>query len=286
MKYTIEGFSQEYACSLRKTKEDGKIIKIECTDLVILRWFVDFYPKMKKMIVNGREYAFLNHGYLEDELPLLEISKRAFCERMKKMAELGVLDYTLLKEGGTFPLYTFGANYINLVDYRANNNEIPQGGDVPTSEGVTSQRNPGVRSDVTPGDVPTSDKNPSINNPSIKDSSIKHTYPEYVDRYHSICTNLPRVIVINDQRKEAIRKFAEQFTFDQFDEICRRANVSNFLIGKTSRAGWKADFEFLLRPKQAVRILEGGYDNAQQTETAPIQNGWDYIEAVARGEIE
>ena len=44
MRYTIEGFSQEYACSLRK-EVDGKTIKLDCTDLVILRWFVDFYPK-------------------------------------------------------------------------------------------------------------------------------------------------------------------------------------------------------------------------------------------------
>lgn len=263
MKYTIEGFSQEYACSLRKTKEDGKTIKIDCTDLVILRWFVDFYPKMKKMIVNGREYAFLNHGYLKEELPLLEISKRAFCDRMKKMSELGVLEHTLLKEGGTFPLYTFGGNYINLVEYQKRGDENPQGGDVPTSDGVTFQRDPGIRSDVTPGDVPTSDKNPSTIYPSIKDSSTKHPYQEYVDRYHSICTNLPRVVAMSDQRKKAVREFAEQFTFDQFDEICRRANVSDFLTGKTSKPGWRADFEFLLRPKQALRILEGGYDSGQ-----------------------
>ena len=286
MKYTIEGFSQEYACSLKKETKDGKNIRIECVDLVILRWFVDFYPKMRKMVVNGKEYAFLNHAYLEEELPLLQISKRAFAERMRKMAELGVLDYTLLKEGGTFPLYTFGGNYINLVDFRPREDDKPQGDDVPTSEGVTFQRDPGIRSDVTPGDVPTSDKNPSIIYPSIMDSSIKHPYQEYVDRYHSICHNLPKIVSLNEQRKKAIDTFAGQFTFDQFDEICRRANVSDFLTGKTSKPGWRADFEFLLRPKQAVRILEGGYDNAQQPETAPIQSGWDYIEAVARGEIE
>lgn len=265
MKYTIEGFSQEYACSLKKEiEEKGKLktIKIDCTDLVILRWFVDFYPKMKKMIVSGREYAFLSHGYLEDELPLLDISKRAFCERMKKMAELGVLDHTLLKEGGTFPLYTFGENYINLVDFRKENTENPQRGDVPTPEGDTFQRDPGVRSDVTPGDVPTLDKNPSTIYPSSKDSSIKYPYQEYVDRYHSICTNLPRVVVLSEQRKEAVRKFAAQFTFDQFDEICRKANCSDFLIGKSSKNGWKANFEFLLRPAQAVKILEGSYDDA------------------------
>ena len=67
MKYTIEGFSQEYAMKLKKHIEKrNKIveIKIDCTDLVILRWFVDFYPKMKKYIIDNKEYAWLTHNKL------------------------------------------------------------------------------------------------------------------------------------------------------------------------------------------------------------------------------
>ena len=54
MKYTIEGFSQQFASTLKKKiiKNNKEVeIKIDCTDLVILRWFVDFYPNMKKMVV-------------------------------------------------------------------------------------------------------------------------------------------------------------------------------------------------------------------------------------------
>lgn len=121
MKHTIEGFSQEYAATLKKKvkikqrgEEKEKEIKIDCTDLVILRWFVDFFPNMKKMIIDGKEYAWLTHKKMLNDLPLLDISKRACIDRMQKLVEFGILEYKLIKDGGTFSLYSFGKNYINL----------------------------------------------------------------------------------------------------------------------------------------------------------------------------
>lgn len=119
MKYTIEGFSQEYALTLKKTvptkDNKEKVIKIDFTDLVILRWFVDFYPNMRKMTVDGKEYAWLSHKKMLMDLPLLDISKRACIERMQKLVEFEILDYQFVKDGGTFSLYTFGKNYINMI---------------------------------------------------------------------------------------------------------------------------------------------------------------------------
>lgn len=267
MKYTIEGFSQEYACTLKKEVEEKgkpKIIKIDCTDLAILRWFTDFYPAMQKAIVDGKEYAFLSHQYLADEMPILDISKKGYIARMQKLVEFGILDYKLIKKDGNIPMYTFGANYVHLVSNKGVGGSTNQPLDGQPANPYPVNPPTLGRSTGQPLDGQPDNKNTSIINPSIKDSSTKHPHQEYVDRYHSICTNLPRVVALNDQRKEAVRKFAEQFTFDQFDEICRRANVSAFLTGKTSKPGWKADFEFLLRPKQAIRILEGGYDDAQK----------------------
>ena len=119
MKSTIAGFNQEYALTLKKTfpatAATEKTIKIDCTDLVILRWLVDFYPSMRKMAVDGREYVWLTHKKLMEDIPLLDINKRACMDRMKKLVEFGILDYKLLQQGGTFSLYAFGENYINLV---------------------------------------------------------------------------------------------------------------------------------------------------------------------------
>lgn len=119
MKQTIAGFNQEYALTLKKTvpvKGGGeKTIKIDCTDLTILRWLVDFWPSMKKMNLDGKEYAWLTHKKLQEDIPLLDISKRACVERMQKLVEFKILDYRFLKQGGTFSLYAFGENYMNLV---------------------------------------------------------------------------------------------------------------------------------------------------------------------------
>lgn len=122
------------------TNGKQKTIQIDCTDLVILRWFVDFYPKMKKMIVDGREYAWLTHSKLMNDLPLLDITKRSCIDRMQKLVEFGVLDYKLIKDGGTFSLYSFGQNYINLVDKSNDGMQSTNiGGMQSTNIGVCSQ---------------------------------------------------------------------------------------------------------------------------------------------------
>ena len=57
----------------------------------------------------------------------------------------------------------------------------------------------------------------------------------------------------------------------QFEEICKKANYSNFLIGNNDR-NWKADFDFLMRVDKATAILEGKYSEVQQKTT---QKSWE-----------
>ena len=140
MRYTIEGFSQEYAMTLKKTvttSKGEKTIKIDCTDLVILRWFTDFYPNMRKTTIDGREYVMVAHSKLLEDLPMIGISKEAFIDRMQKLVEFGILDYQLVKKGGTFSFYAFGENYIHLVDDGRSN---AQGVYVQTHKGYTFKR--------------------------------------------------------------------------------------------------------------------------------------------------
>lgn len=118
MKYTIEGFNQAFASTLKKdVVVRGKVVtkKIDCTDLVILRWFVDFREYMKKLNIDGKDYYLVAHSKLLDELPLVDITRRAFIERMQKMVELEVLEYKFIKRGGTFSYYGLGKNYEMLI---------------------------------------------------------------------------------------------------------------------------------------------------------------------------
>ena len=121
MKQTIEGFNQEYALTLKKTvttDKGEKTVKIDCTVLVILRWFTDFHQTTRKTIINKREYVMVTHSKLLEDLPMIDISKRAFIDRMQKLVDFGILDYQLVKKGGTFSFYTFGKNYEPLCGQR------------------------------------------------------------------------------------------------------------------------------------------------------------------------
>ena len=79
------------------------------------------------------------------------------------------------------------------------------------------------------------------------------------DIYNANCPKLPQVQKLTDKRKTAIDKFVKEFTEEQFEQICKIANSTDFLIGENDN-GWKADFDFLMRIDKATNVLEGRYD--------------------------
>ena len=81
-----------------------------------------------------------------------------------------------------------------------------------------------------------------------------------VETYNKYCTNLPQCLKTTDKRKKGIDEFLKVYTLEQFEELCKKSNITPFLIGKNDRK-WKADIDFLLRIDKATSILEGKYDN-------------------------
>lgn len=72
---------------------------------------------------------------------------------------------------------------------------------------------------------------------------------------------MPQIQKLTDKRKTTIDKFLKEFTEEQFEQICIKANESDFLTGNNDRK-WKADFDFLMRIDKATNIFEGKYDNS------------------------
>lgn len=260
MKFTIEGFSQEYAATLKKkieVKQRGvvkeKEIKIDCTDLVILRWFVDFFPDMKKMIIDGKEYAWLTHKKMLNDLPLLDISKRACIERMHKLVEFGILDYKLVKDGGTFSLYGFGVNYMNLV--RSNEGGI-------RSTDIGGIRSTDIGGYVQPDNKDKSIKDTSINNINKESIKEKETvdYQGVIDVYNETCVSLPSVQKLTDKRKRALKSITKKFSVEDLKTVFKKAEESSFLNGSSDK--WSgATFDWLIKEDNIVKVLEGNYDD-------------------------
>lgn len=110
MKYSIEGFNQEEALKMGINN-----IRLDVIDLVILRWIVDFQPKMTKKIIEGEEFFWIKYQALLDALPILNFNKQNLYRRLKKMCDMKVLKHKNVRNNGNFSYYSFGENYIRLV---------------------------------------------------------------------------------------------------------------------------------------------------------------------------
>ena len=177
LKYTLEGFDQTAALKMQKTDEAGNTIKLDAIDLVILRWFVDFYPGMAKRMIGNKEYGWVKYDAIVNDLPLLDIQKRGIMRRFEKLKELGILEHVTIKDGGTFSFYTFGKQYMSLVcDDKGYTNFDT--GCASKSTGGVLQKAQGCASKGTANN--TSTKN---NSSTKKNSKERKTFNERLEEY-------------------------------------------------------------------------------------------------------
>ena len=114
---------------------------------------------------------------------------------------------------------------------------------------------------------------PQAEAPQPRPAKSTVDYELFKNTYNEICTNLPKIKLLSEKRKTAIRNFLKQLTFEDFKRACELANVLDFTTGKNSR-GWKADFDFLITVDKALGVIEGKYkDNTpKRVEPAPARS--------------
>lgn len=88
-------------------------------------------------------------------------------------------------------------------------------------------------------------------------------YAAIMDEYNAICVSLTPIKVMSDKRKqEAKTRFRREF-HGQIGEVCaffRKVEASDFLCGRNGH-GWTASFDWLMKSANAIKVLEGTYDN-------------------------
>lgn len=86
-------------------------------------------------------------------------------------------------------------------------------------------------------------------------------YTRIAELYHTICTSYPKLRAIEGNRKKMIAaRWKKYGGIDTFRELFEKAEASDFLKGDNDR-GWAADFDWLIRPTNMSKVLEGKYDN-------------------------
>ena len=77
---------------------------------------------------------------------------------------------------------------------------------------------------------------------------------------------MPKVRDLTDKRIKAIGKLSDNYSLATITELFEKAEASDFLSGRSGT--WKASFDWLMNPNNAVKVLEGNYDNKKKQSNA------------------
>ena len=93
-------------------------------------------------------------------------------------------------------------------------------------------------------------------------------YSKIVDLYHEICTSLPRVKALSQSRKGYIKaRWQEHPDMEFWKEFFSEVESCKFLTGKADykdRKPFYADLEWLTRPNNFLKVLEGKYRDKEE----------------------
>jgi uncharacterized protein YdaU (DUF1376 family) len=99
----------------------------------------------------------------------------------------------------------------------------------------------------------------------------KIDWVEFMNKWNSICGhNLPQIKKLTDSRKRAIRKFIKQDV--DVTAFFLRVSDSSFLSGVSENSSWIADFDWVLKESNYIKILEGVYDDKKEKKKEKKKN--------------
>ena len=108
------------------------------------------------------------------------------------------------------------------------------------------------------GDVTLCDE--EIEKEIEKEKKENINYQRIADMYNATCVSFPKVKILSDARKKAIKARLNYYSVEDLEEAFKKAETSDFLKGKNER-NWQADFDWMMKDRNLTKILEGKYDN-------------------------
>ncbi|MBN1459047.1 MAG: hypothetical protein JXA57_05890 [Armatimonadetes bacterium] len=104
-------------------------------------------------------------------------------------------------------------------------------------------------------------------NARAKRAPPKPSVKELVAVYHDCCPSLPRVQKAEGTRRDRLLRAHTELGEAGLREFFLRVEASDFLSGR--KKDWRADLDFILKPQNMQRILEGVHDNRAPTGRLP-----------------
>lgn len=125
-------------------------------------------------------------------------------------------------------------------------------------DGVLNKVEWGIKHSLIGGIKHSLPNNIDIDN--IKNNIDDNIYNHVIEMYHEHCPSLPKIVKLTDVRKRAIRTRLKTYTEDDLVTAFDKAEASDFL--RKGSGTWNgASFDWIMNPRNIVKILEGNYDN-------------------------
>jgi len=87
-------------------------------------------------------------------------------------------------------------------------------------------------------------------------------YVEIQRIYNDVCLSLPKIQKLSQTRKNKIKGFLKDNTLQDLGDLFKKVQASDFLTGRKTE--WSADFDWIMKPANTLKIQEGNYDNKQK----------------------
>ena len=124
---------------------------------------------------------------------------------------------------------------------------------------MSDERQAGCQSNVRPTLYKTDIQSTEEQNTRAS-GTVRNILDEAVREYNEICRSLaPLTGELSYHQAHAVQEAFKELHGVSFGEYFRRVEASAFLTGKSS-SGFKADFNWLIRPENIAKVLSGKYD--------------------------
>ncbi len=180
---------------------------------------------------NNNGTVFINHDNIQR---MYRISSQVINQTLKKLKKLQVIEIRTLRGCYASDTEMCSTNVTNVTNERTNNTYMSSGDD--------------------------ECENKINSNSHLEESNqIKSGIDILVKAWNENCGSLPLVKSKNSERnKKAALRFKEQPDPDYWASIARTISKNDFCNGK-NESGWKANFDFFIKPDTHVKVSEGSY---------------------------
>lgn len=191
---------------------------------------------------------------------MLGISEDAVLKTVEKAVQVGLFDshiystYQILTSKGVQDRYFPAAKQKTAAKVRReiliNGVSISKNAVFIDDNSINNTDNPQSKVKESKGKESTITEETSVN---------RMDYKLIESEYHKYCPNLPKIQEMTDKRKSTLKAWGD---FEQMVEVFKKAGQSDFLNGST---GWtNCGFDWIIQPRNRVKILEGNYDNGRK----------------------